>query len=385
MNPVRYGIVGIGNMGTSHAGWLIDGKVKGAVLTAVCDICPERKKWAEENVPIDIAFYSNYLELLDSKKIDAVLIAVPHYLHPTIAIEALKRDIHTLVEKPAGVYTKQIREMNEMAKTKPELVFGMMFNQRMNPLYQRVKEIMDSGTIGDIRRVNWLITSWWRTQKYYDSSEWRATWWGEGGGVLVNQAPHQLDLMQWLCGMPAKMRGYLQYGSQRHITVEDDVTAYFEYPNGATGAFITCTHDALGTDRLEIHGDNGKIIIDNSAKVTVKKLRKPEAVYNQELDFRQVLALVRGQGGEKLYDEESFECPEQWDVQHIDVLINFTDAILNGAALIAPGADGINAVTLSNAMHLSSWLGKEVSIPFDEDLFYNELQKRIAEEKAAKQ
>ena len=380
MNKVRFGMIGVGNMGTSHFGWLVNNLIEGACLSAVCDIDEGRRNWARENLPADVKIYDNYLDLLDSGLVDAVVIAVPHYLHPEMAIAALERDLHVMVEKPAGVYVNQIKEMNAAAARKPQLVFGMMFNQRMNPLYQKVKAILEEGTIGDIRRVSWMITSWWRTQKYYDSSAWRATWAGEGGGVLVNQAPHQLDLLQWLCGMPVNMQAHLKYGSHRDITVEDDVTAYFEYANGASGTFITCTHDALGTDRLEIHGDNGKIIITDSKTVTVKKLNKPEEVLNRELDFRQMLALVKGQTGEKLYTEESFECPENWDQQHIDVLINFTNAILHGEELIAPGAEGVKAVEIANAMFLSDWLGRTVEMPVDGDLFYEKLQERVKKE-----
>ena len=383
MENVRYGVIGIGNMGTSHSGWLAGGKIPGATLTAVCDIDEKRRAWAKENLP-EVAVFEDYKELLDSSLVDAVIIAVPHYLHPEMAIESLKRNINTMVEKPAGVYASQIREMNAEAEKHPDVKCAMMFNQRTNPLYQKVKEILDAGTIGELRRVTWIITSWWRTQKYYDSSAWRATWAGEGGGVLVNQAPHQLDLLQWLCGMPSLMEAHLKYGSHRDITVEDDVTAYFEYPNGATGTFITCTHDALGTDRLEIHGDNGKIIITDSKCVTVKKMDKPEDVWNHELDFRQMLALVKGQTQQKLYTEETFECPENWDQQHIDVLINFTNAIAKGEELIAPGAEGIKAVEIANAMFLSDWLGHAVTIPVDDELFYEKLQEKVQEEKNRK-
>lgn len=377
---VRIGVIGIGNMGTSHSKWLVEGKIPGARLSAVCDIDENRRVWAKENLGTDVVIYECYEEMLQSGNVDAVIIAVPHYLHPEMAIAAMNHNLHVMVEKPAGVYADQVREMNEAARKKPELVFGMMFNQRMNPLYQKVKQILDEGTIGSLRRVSWMITSWWRTQKYYDSSSWRATWTGEGGGVLVNQAPHQLDLLQWLCGMPIRMEAHLQYGSHRKITVEDDVTAYFEYENGATGTFITCTHDALGTDRLEIHGDNGKIIITDSKMVTVRRLNKPESVLNEELDFRQMLALVKGQTGEKLYTEETFECPENWDQQHIDVLINFTNAIQKGEPLIAPGKEGIKAVEIANAMFLSDWMGCPVMIPVDGSLFYEKLQQKIEEE-----
>lgn len=377
---VRYGVIGVGNMGTSHSRWLASGRIPGAVLTAVCDIDENRRNWAKENLPGETAVFEKYQDLLESGLVDAVIVAVPHYLHPEMAVDGMRQGLHMMVEKPAGVYADQIRVMNAEAEKHPELKFGMMFNQRTNPLYQKVKKILEEGTIGSLRRVSWMITSWWRTQKYYDSSAWRATWSGEGGGILVNQAPHQLDLLQWLCGMPSLMEAHLKYGSHRKITVEDDVTAYFEYPNGATGTFVTCTHDALGTDRLEIHGDNGKIIITDSKTVTVKRLRKPEDVLNQELEFRQMLALVKGQTGEKLYDEESFECPENWEQQHIDVLVNFTNAILHDEPLIAPGTEGIKAVEIANAMFLSDWLGHAVAVPVDGKLFYEELQKRVREE-----
>ena len=223
MEKVRFGVIGIGNMGTSHSGWLVGNRIEGAELTAVCDIDEKRREWAKENLPGTVTVYDDYKKLLDSGKIDAVIIAVPHYLHPEIAIEALKRNIHTMVEKPAGVYVSQIRKMNEEAEKHPDVKFAMMFNQRTNPLYQKVKEILDAGTIGNLRRVSWIITSWWRTQKYYDSSAWRATWAGEGGGVLVNQAPHQLDLLQWLCGMPSLMEAHLKYGSHRNIQTVQQV------------------------------------------------------------------------------------------------------------------------------------------------------------------
>jgi len=381
MEKVRIGMIGIGSMGTSHSNWLVGGQVERACLTAVCDINEQRRTWAGVNLPPETVVFDDYLKLMDSGLVDAVVIAVPHYLHPEMAIEGLKRGLHVMVEKPAGVYAAQIQAMNAEAGKHPELKFGMMFNQRMNPLYQKVKAVMDEGVIGDLRRVSWLITSWWRTQKYYDSSAWRATWAGEGGGVLVNQAPHQLDLLQWICGMPVRMQAHLKYGSHRAITVEDDATAYFEFANGATGTFITCTHDALGTDRLEIHGDNGKIIITDSRTMVIKRLNKPEQILNLELDFRQMLALVKGQAGEKLYTEESYEFVEDWDQQHIDVLKNFANAILDDKPLIAPGTEGLRAVEIANAMYLSDWLKTEQCLPVDEDLFYRMLQEKIEQEK----
>lgn len=384
MKMVRFGIIGTGFMGGNHAAWLHAGNISGACLTAVCDIAPARLDWARQTFGDEVAIYQDYHELLSSGKVDAVLIATPHYLHPVIAIDALEAGLHTLVEKPAGVYTQKVREMNAVAAAHPNLVFGMMFNQRTNPLYRKIKEMVSSGEIGELRHVNWVITSWYRPQKYYEQSAWRATWGGEGGGVLANQAPHQIDLLQWICGMPSSVSANLKYGSHRKITVEDDVLATLEYPNGATGVFVTCTHDILGTDRFEIFGNKGKIVIENSRKATIRILRRPEEELNATLTFDDVRALVRGTGsGEKLYDETVLDIPDQWGVQHQQVLSNFTDAVLNGVPLIAPGQEGIKGLTLANAMYLSSWTGQPAAIPFDESQFYRLLQKKIEQEKEA--
>ena len=240
---------------------------------------------------------------------------------------------------------------------------------------------MDNGEIGNIRRTNWMITNWWRPQAYYDQSAWRATWGGEGGGVLVNQAPHQIDLLQWICGMPKKVSSNVKYGYQRDIAVEDDVTAVLDYGNGATGVFITCTHDIIGTDRFEITGDKGKIVVDDSKKVTIKRLKQSENEMNATMDWADAMKLFMGGGMGDIYDEEVLEFESVWGEQHCGVLENFAANILDGTPLIAPGSDGINGVSLANAIHLSSWLGKEVELPVDEEVYLAELNKKIEAEK----
>ena len=223
---IKLGIIGIGNMGSGHAGNVVTGKCPDFELVAVADINKDRIEWAKENISREIKYFYNAEEMLDSGLIEACMVCVPHYDHPKYAIECMKRGIHVMVEKPAGVYTKQVREMNEEAKKHPDVVFGMMFNQRTNHIYRKMRELVRSGDYGNIRRTNWLITTWYRPQAYYDSGDWRATWSGEGGGVLLNQCPHQLDLWQWICGMPKKVRSYLHYGQWHDIEVEDDVTTY---------------------------------------------------------------------------------------------------------------------------------------------------------------
>lgn len=380
MKKVRLGIIGFGAQGSAYAGFISDGKVANMEIGSICDIDPAKKELCAEKYP-DVPFYDNYLDMLESQNVEAVVTTVPHFLHPEMAIEALKRDVHVLVEKPAGVYTKQVKELNDFAATKPKLTYGIFFNQRTNPLYQKLKQIIDDGEIGEIRRTNWIITTWWRPQGYYDQSAWRATWSGEGGGVLVNQAPHQIDLLQWICGMPKKVYSNVKYGYQRDIPVEDEVTTILDYGNGATGVFITCTHDVLGTDRLEILGDKGKIIVDNSKKITINRLNKSESEMSSTMSMQEVMKIFMGGNQSDIYTEEVLEFESVWGEQHTSVLKNFAANILDGSPLIAPGSDGIHGVALANAIHLSSWLGKEVELPIDEELYLVELNKRMEEEK----
>ncbi|MBO1268095.1 Gfo/Idh/MocA family protein [Arthrobacter cavernae] len=377
---VRLGIIGLGQQGGMYAKFIKDGLVPNMEIGALCDHDPAKKERFESEYP-GVPFYDDYIAMLDSGDVDAIVTCVPHFLHPEMGIETLKRNIHALVEKPAGVYTKQVKELNEFAASKPELSFGIMFNQRNNPLYKKLKEIVDNGEIGAIRRTNWIITNWWRPQGYYNSSEWRATWGGEGGGVLVNQAPHQLDLWQWICGVPQSVYSKVAYGFRRDIAVEDEVTAVVDYGNGATGVFVTATHDLVGTDRFEILGDQGKIVVEGSKTATVTRLHKPERELSDAMDMGDVMKLFTGQlNPAEYYTTEVIEFESAWGAQHAGVLENFAANILDGTPLLAPGSDGINGVRLANAIHLSSWTGKEVSLDFDEEEYMRELNKRIAEE-----
>ena len=378
MDKVRFGIIGIGKMGSLHCLRFTHGLIKNGVLTAVCDISPERKEWAEKHLASKgVEFFDDYKSLIDSGKADAVLVATPHYDHPVIATYALSKGLHTLIEKPAGVYTKAIRELNEFAATKPELTFGIMYNQRTNKLYRFAKELVETGRLGEMKRINWIITNWYRPQAYYDQGGWRGTWAGEGGGVLINQCPHQLDLFQWLGGMPSMIRGYAKVGMHRNINVENDVTAYMEYPNGATGVFITSTHDFPGTNRLEIDGDKGKIVIENN-KLVFTELEVGESVFNAT-NKKFMPSIPSHKIVKKM--SKAGELIMNVFAQHTGIINNFTNHIVNGEPLIAPGEDGIRGLTISNAIHLSSWTGEAVTLPIDEDKFIAELEKRKAEEK----
>jgi len=370
MDKVRFGVIGFGNMGSGHVKNLAEGKITDGVLAAICDTNEKKIERAKEAYP-GIPTFSDAETMMKSGLIDAVIIATPHYYHPPLATMAFENGIHAMSEKPAGVYTKQVRLMNEAAAKHPKIVFGMMFNQRTNCVYRKMKEMVENGSIGEMRRFYWIITDWYRPQAYYDSGDWRATWGGEGGGVLLNQCPHNLDLWQWICGMPVRMTAFMKEGRWHNIEVEDDVVAYAEYANGANGVFITTTADYPGTNRFEVSGDLGKLVCEGG-KLTYYKNKMSDR------EFSKVNTVpFGGPGGERIEVETDGQNP-----QHNGVLSAFTGAILRGEPLVAKGNEGINGLMLSNAMHLSSWLGKPgspvtVTLPVDEELFYAELQKKI--------
>ena len=366
-DKVKLGIIGYGHIGSQHGRAIRDGKCPQVNLTAVCDIDPARLELAKKTNGEDIQTFTDASELIHSGVCQAVIIAVPHYLHPSMAIEAMETGLHVIVEKPAGVYTLQVREMIAEADKHPELTFGMMFNQRTNCVYRKMKEMLDAGELGELKRVNWIVTDWYRTQFYYDSGAWRATWAGEGGGVLLNQCPHQLDLLQWLCGLPMRVHSFCHEGKWHDIEVEDDVTAYMEFANGATGVFITTTADAPGTNRLEITGTKGRLICDENG-LTYDRLKEDERIWCATCKEG-----FEKPGCERVEVETDGENP-----QHAGVLNAFAAHIQTGAPLVADGREGINGLMLSNAIHLSSWLGETVTLPIDEQKFLNLLNERRA-------
>ncbi len=368
MEKVRFGIIGCGNMGTSHAKKLAGGEVTNGILSACCDTNPVKLEKMKETYGDTIQYFATAEEMLKAKACDVVMICTPHYDHPPLAILAMDYHTHCIVEKPAGVYTLQVKEMIERAESADTIV-GIMFNQRTNPAFKKMRQMILDGEIGEIKRTNWIITDWYRTQYYYDSGSWRATWAGEGGGVLYNQAPHQLDLFQWITGMkPSKVRAFCHYGKWHDIEVEDDVTCYIEYPNGATGVFITTTADAPGTNRFEVTGTKGTLIFeDNKLFYRQLKVDEREHCYTCPTGF------------DKPPVNETVEVEiDKNNPQHVGIMNNIANAILGLEEVYAPARDGLDGVALANAMHLSSWLDCDITMPFDDELFYEELKKRIA-------
>ncbi|MGJ3241945.1 MAG: Gfo/Idh/MocA family protein [Opitutales bacterium] len=364
METVRIGIIGAGGMGGNHARLLQNGEIKGAVLAGIADISPKvLDRWRDVG-----NCYDDASQMIRSGTVDAVIIATPHYPHTTYGIEALQAGLHTLVEKPISVHKADCERLIA-AHTDKSKVFCAMFNQRTNGAYQKIRSLVQSGELGRIQRIQWTITDWFRTDAYYAHGGWRATWAGEGGGVLLNQCPHQLDLWQWMFGMPDRVRAFCHFGKYHDIEVEDEVTAYMEYDSGATGVFITTTGEAPGVNRLEVATDRGIIQIGGGADgIQFKRNEIPTSQWISKAD-------------------ERFGKPPVWDVKvptpplsgggHKTILQNFTDAITQGADLLAPAEEGIHSVELGNSMLLSAWENDQVTVPIDAKRFESLLKEKI--------
>ena len=369
MSVVRIGIIGVGVMGSAHVRSV--GQLKNCKLTALCDIDPQALERQKES---GAELFSDSEALFESGKVDAVIISTPHYSHVPLALRALERGLHVLVEKPVAVQKSEAARLVAAAKAHPELKLSAMFCLRRIPTNIKIKQLIDSGELGAIRRVNWIITDWFRTQTYYNSGTWRATWAGEGGGVLLNQCPHQLDLMQWFFGMPATVTAKVFFGKYHDIEVEDEVSAIFEYPDGKTGVFVTSTGEAPGTNRLEIAAERGRLVLENG-KLSFLRNEIPMSEFCRT-------------------SKTTMSFPDRWNIDipvngtnptmHRDIIENFAEAILHDTPLYAPAAEGINSLELGNAMLLSQLKGSSVSLPLKAEEFGAELEKLIANSRKGK-
>ncbi len=362
MEKVRFGIVGLGNMGAAHAHQLLAGKIPRAELTAVADVIAARL-----DAFSSVQRFDDAEAMFASGAVDAVLIATPHYAHTTLGIAALEAGLHVLVEKPISVHKVDCERLLTAHVGREKQVFAAMFNQRTDPYYQKIRALITQGELGEVRRINWIITNWFRTHAYYASGGWRATWKGEGGGVLLNQCPHNLDLWQWLFGMPQSVHAFCRFGHAHAIEVEDAVTAYLEYANGASGVFITTTGEAPGTNRLEVTGERGKLVYEND------QLR----FTRNETEMTEFSRTTK----------QAFAAPPTWEVsipvhghgeQHNGILKNFVDAVLDKTPLLAPAAEGIHSVELGNAMLFSTFTGETVMMPLDGAAYESKLAELIA-------
>lgn len=378
MNKVRFGIVGMGVQGSLYAS-ILTGRQhpgrgplpqpEGCVLTAISSRQDQSGKAAE----LGVSYFADWKALIDSGECDCVILTVPHFRHHEIAIYAMEKGVNVLCEKPAGVRASDVRKMLA-ARERTGAKLGMFLQQRTIPLFRRLRQIIDSGALGRLRRSNWIINTYWRPDSYYASAAWRGTWKGEGGGILVNQLPHYLDLWQYLCGVPEQVYAVNRHGAFRSITVENDVTVLAEYPGGGTGVFVACTHDPMGTDRLEMDFDGGKIIVENSSRATVHRFSRREGDWNRSLTADEMERFVSSP------DHHTTEILDEglaYGVSHARILENFARHIRLEEPLVADGEAGLAQVELANAIALSGWLKSPVSVPCDSARFDEELQKRM--------
>ena len=373
MKEIRFGIIGMGVQGSYYADILAGRRQipqpQGCALGAVCSRSDKSREAAQLGVP----WFRDWRELLASGSCDAVILTVPHFQHHEIAIAALEQGIHVLCEKPAGVRASDVQRMLD-AQARSTAKLGMFLQQRTIPLFNRIRGIVASGELGQLRRSNWIINTYWRPDSYYASATWRGTWKGEGGGILVNQLPHYLDLWLYLCGTPQRVFARNRHGAHRRITVENDVTVLAEYPDGATGVFVACTHDPMGTDRLELDFDRGKIVVEDSARAQIHRFRDSEDGWNKHLSSADMEKLS---GTQAHHDTEFFDEGLPYGISHAGVMENFARHIRLGEPLIATGLDGLRQVELANAIQLSGWVGEMISIPCDSDRYDRELKKRM--------
>ena len=375
MDFVRIGIIGIGNMGRAHGVRLFKGEVPHMRLGAVCDIDADAREWCKTNLP-GVPVYPSAEEMMAGGEIDAILVAVPHYDHAKYTIMGFEKGFHVYCEKPAGVYTLQVQDMIEASKKRPDLVFSSGFQQRTWPCFQKLREMIQGGELGHIKKVVWIVTNWYRSQCYHDSCDWRSTWKGEGGGTLVNQNPHNLDMWQWLFGMPDQVMSTVDYGKYYDIEVDDDFTIMFRYNNGTVGIYTTSTGECPGTNRLEISADMGKVVLEDG-KITFWK----NAVSEREFNKTNTSPFGRAPS-EKI----EIELPKQEMQEHNTLLENFAMAIMTGSPLLAPGVDGINEVLLADSVYYSDWQGQVWISPkdFDHEGFYAALKAKADASTATK-
>ncbi len=370
MGTIRMAIIGIGSMGKKYAMHIFNNQVENMELTAIVCRNEPGKAWAREQFGEKVKLFSSSDELFEQTEcFDGVLIVTPHKEHPRLAKQAFSKGIHVFSDKPAGIDTKEVREMNRAAK-EAGTAFAMMFHKRTMPIYKHVKEVLETGVLGNLNRVTWVCTIYFRTKKYHQSSAWRSSWQGEGGGLLMNQAQHPLDLWQWLFGMPQNVLGLIDFGKYNDFKVDDNSTLVMEYENGMRGMFISSTGEGTGEERIEIVGTAGRIIIEGN---TLKYWRYTMSMEEFQAKNEEQEAKIPYK-----YEEIVFDNP---DNPYIEMLQNFADHILKKTPLIVNGEEGINALELANAAYLSAWEDKRISIPIDDEVYYEALMENMAKEK----
>lgn len=361
--PVRIGIIGLGNIGQQHIQH-IQNAVNQCQVTAICSRQPVTIAGLN-----DAKHFSDYRQLIDSGLVDAVLVATPTMAHFEQASYALSKGLHVLIEKPIGLSCQEAEQLIALHQNQPnaqQQVFALMLNQRTDPLFVAMKAQLDSGRIGTIQRTHWTMTNWFRPEVYFQVSDWRATWKGEGGGLLLNQCIHNLDIFQWICGLPCAVQSFCSFGKYHDIEVEDEATAYLQYSNGASGVFVGSTGEAPGINRFDIIGDRGTLSFDGER---LQLISNSESTHAFSKTTRDMFGMPQS-------TTEDIT-PDRQVNQHAQVIQNFVDAIQVQAPLIAPAEQGLHSLALANAILLSSWQQKTVALPLNSAEYQQALELRI--------
>jgi predicted dehydrogenase len=364
---VKIALVGLGNIGAGAYAPILK-ESDSVEVVGVCDLVKQKADtWASA---LHTTAYYDHRDLLDksSSGLEAIIVAVPHYDHVPISIDAFQRGVHVLCEKPLAAHVNDARKIVfawEKAKEKrPRIVFGIAFQQRALPRHRKLKEILQGGELGRLLRVTWINTAWFRSQAYYDSGDWRATWAGEGGGILTNQCPHDLDLYQWLFGMPSRISGHAHIGKYHDIEVEDEVTAYFEHDNGMVGHFIVNTAESPGTNRMEIVGENGTLVME---KGTLALTRNSVSILKFCRETNEPFGKVDTSFSEIPVDDTQLQ-------GHPLVVRQFVQAIHGTGELVVHGVEGLNGLSMANAIMLSSFNGRPLDMPLNADEYEQKLK-----------
>lgn len=357
---LRLGVIGLGNIAQQHINNIIEQRVAQCRVTALCSRQP-----SELTSALQLRHFERYQDLIDSGECDAVLIATPTFSHAAIGAYALQAGLHVMMEKPIGLSVQEGERL--CALQKPGQQFALMLNQRTDPLFIAMRDCIQGGELGQITRCHWTMTNWFRPEIYFQVSDWRATWQGEGGGLLVNQCIHNLDIFQWLCGMPEKLTAFCRFGRYHDIEVEDEATAYLQYANGASGVFVGSTGEAPGVNRLDIIGEKGSLHFDGVGLMQTKNTPATRQFSRDTLD-------TFGMPESSTRDIT----PDRAVNQHSVVMTNFVNAVLHDEPLIATASEGLYSLAMANAMLLSTWENRPIDFPLDSGVYQRALNQRLA-------
>ena len=371
MEQIRTVLIGFGGMGRQYAAMLRDGEIEGMTLTGVCCRNAPGQQLLREEYP-GVAIYQDVEDTLThAGAYDAALIVTPHTSHVAIARRMVAAGKHILLDKPAGVYAREVRALVEQAAA-ARVSFGMMFNNRANAAFAKARELLQSGIVGTPVRAVWVCNTWFRTPAYHKSAPWRSSWNGECGGLLINQSQHYLDIWQWLLGAPDAVYADLCFGRYAPITVDDAVDMQLYYDNGLHGTFISSTGENPGVNRLEIWGEKGRLCVEDTARVLVDENEMPTTAFaacNRE---------VYGKLAHHVREIPVKANPEMYQT----ILRRFSDHLRKGTPLLADGEDGLRAVELTNAAYVSAWQGRKIRLPVDPAVYEELLHKKIEEEQS---